>query len=198
VLDGHLSGDALQIGAAARGRGVPAVAPAPAGRGRVGARGRAVLATGAAPARTNRPLRLQRRAPLLALLCAGEVGRAEHQLARCAERAMAGDDARRDNHLMAREVGLPLARGLLAFAKGDCDGAADQLYAARSQAWRLGGSHAQRDVFDLTALVACVHGGRKSLGRALLNERTLARPMSPLTRHWSDALGASCSHGAVR
>lgn len=129
---------------------------------------------------------------LLALLGAGDVARAEHRLARCAERAMASDDARRDNHAMAREVGLPLARGLVAFAKGEFDGAADQLYAVRSQAWRFGGSHAQRDMIDLTLLAACARGhGRRALGRALLNERALAKPATPLTRHWAEALGVT-------
>jgi hypothetical protein len=127
---------------------------------------------------------------LMAMLGAGEIARAEHHIARCAERAMAGDDARRDNHAMAREVGLPLARALLAFAKGDFDSAADQLYAVRGQAQRFGGSHAQRDVIDQTLLAACTRGsGRKALGRALLNERVLARPLTPLTRHWVEAMG---------
>jgi hypothetical protein len=127
---------------------------------------------------------------LMALLAGGDVARAEHQIARCAERAMSSDDARRDNHLMAREVGLPLARGLLAFAKGEFDAAADQLYAVRALAARFGGSHAQRDVIDQTLLAACTRGsGRKALGRALLNERLLAKPMTPLTRHWCEAMG---------
>ena len=68
---------------------------------------------------------------VLAMLGAGDVARAEAWVARCAERAMAADDARRSNHGMAREVGLPLMRGLLAFARGEADAAADALYAAR-------------------------------------------------------------------
>ena len=90
---------------------------------------------------------------VLAMLGAGEVARAEAWVARCAERAMVADDARRSNHGMAREVGLPLMRGLLAFARGEADAAADALYAARGVAQRFGGSHAQRDVIDQTLLV---------------------------------------------
>ena len=135
---------------------------------------------------------------LMPLLAAGDVARAEHRVARCAERAMAPDDARRDNHAMAREVGLPLARGLVAFARGEHDAAADLLYAARAQAPRFGGSHAQRDVIDLTLLATCAQGSaRKTLGRALLNERLMAKPLTPLTRHWADALG-DASHFAMR
>ncbi len=127
---------------------------------------------------------------LMPILAAGDLARAEQCVARAAERALAADDVRRDNHAMAREAGLPLARGLLAFARGEFDAAADLLYAARGQAQRFGGSHAQRDVIDQTLLAACARGeGRQSLGRALLNERLLAKPMTPLTGHWAEALG---------
>jgi hypothetical protein len=125
---------------------------------------------------------------LLPMLATGDVAAAERWLARCAERALAADDARRDNHSVAREVGQPLARGLLALARGEADDSADLLYAARAQAQRLGGSHAQRDVIDQTLLAACARGSRKALGRALLNERVLAKPVTPLTRHWQEAL----------
>ncbi len=133
---------------------------------------------------------------LMALLAGGAVAEADAQVARCAERAMDAEDARRDNHAMAREVGLPLARALLAFAKQAYDDAADQLYAVRAAAQRFGGSHAQRDVIDQTLLAACARGrGRKALGRAVLNERLLAKPVTPLTRHWADAMGGAAEGG---
>lgn len=126
---------------------------------------------------------------MAALLAAGEVGRAESWLARCAERAMAADDARRVNHAMAREVGLPLMRGLLALTRGDADGAADLIHPVRGIAQRFGGSHAQRDLIDQTLLAAAARGSRRALGRALLNERLLAKPATPLTRHWIERVG---------
>jgi hypothetical protein len=125
---------------------------------------------------------------VLALLLAGEVARAETWIARCAERALAATDAGRDNHAMAREVGLPLMRGLVALGRGDADGAADLIAPVRGQATRFGGSHAQRDLIDLTLLAAAADGGRRSLGRALLNERQMAKPVSPLSRHWAARL----------
>jgi hypothetical protein len=125
---------------------------------------------------------------MAALLMAGEVGRAESWLARCAQRAMAADDARRANHKMAREVGLPLMRALLALTRGDADGAADALYPVRAVAQRFGGSHAQRDLIDQTLLAASARGSRRALGRALLNERRLAKPLTPLTRHWMERM----------
>jgi len=126
----------------------------------------------------------------LALACigAGDVARAEGWLARCAERALTPTDAGRTNHLMAREVGLPLIRGLVALARGDADGAVDLIAPVRAQAARLGGSHAQRDLIDQTLLAAAADGGRRSLGRALINERTMAKPVTPLTRHWIERL----------
>ena len=124
----------------------------------------------------------------MAMLGAGEVARAEAWVARCAERAMAADDARRSNHGMAREVGLPLMRALLAFARGEADAAADALYAARGVAQRFGGSHAQRDLIDQTLLAAAAHGSRAALGRALINERVMAKPSTPLTAHWRSQL----------
>ena len=41
-----------------------------------------------------------------------------------------------------------------------------------------------------TLLAAAAQGGRFSLGRALLNERTMAKPITPLTRHWIDRLSS--------
>ncbi len=125
---------------------------------------------------------------VLALLGAGELQRAEAWVARCAERALGAEDARRTNHLMAREVGLPLMRGVLALARGDADGAVDLIYPVRSVAQRFGGSHAQRDLIDQTLLAAAALGGRKNIGRALVHERTMAKPVTPLTRHWIERL----------
>ncbi len=127
---------------------------------------------------------------VIALLGAGEVHRAETWLARCAERALQPTDAGKSNHLMSREVGLPLMRGLVALQHGDADGAVDLMAPVRAQAARLGGSHAQRDLIDQTLLAAAAQGGRFSLGRGLLNERTMAKPITPLTRHWIERLSS--------
>jgi hypothetical protein len=125
---------------------------------------------------------------VLALLAGGQIPRAEAWLARCAERALDPADASRSNHLTAREVGLPLMRGLLALARGDADGAVDLIAPVRALAVRIGGSHAQRDLIDQTLLCAAARGGRRTLGRALINERSMAKPVTPLTRHWIERL----------
>jgi hypothetical protein len=121
---------------------------------------------------------------LLALLGSGDVARARALLA--ASIAQAGAD----NGAMNREVGVPLMQGLLAFTTGDAASACELLYPLRSVAHHFGGSHAQRDLIDQTLLAAAAAGGSKSTGRALLNERRLAKPDTPLTAHWASRLGA--------
>jgi hypothetical protein len=190
ILDKHLAGDALQIGLQ-RVDAASLLWRLHLQGADVAARGRA-LADAWCAQHVPGHYAFNDVHALMALLAAGEAAQADAQVARCAERAMTAEDARRDNHAMAREVGLPLARALLAFAKGDHDSAADQLYAVRTHAARFGGSQAQRDVIDQTLLAACARGrGRKALGRAVLNERLLAKPVTPLTRQWADAMGGA-------
>jgi hypothetical protein len=126
---------------------------------------------------------------LLVLLMAEDTTRAEHWVARCAAHAMAADEAVRSNHVMAREVGAPLMRALMAQQRGEADAAAEALYAVRGKAQRFGGSHAQRDLIDQTLLAAAANGtDSRAIGQAVLNERRLAKPVSPLTRHWAARL----------
>ena len=137
---------------------------------------------------------------LLALLGSGEFDRAQALLEACRARAQADvqadaqADAQADNAAMAREVGMPLMRGLIAFARGDAHSACAALYPLRAFAHRFGGSHAQRDLIDQTLLAAAAQAGNTALGRALLNERRLAKPMTPLTAHWHARLGLPLAH----
>ena len=128
---------------------------------------------------------------VLALLGAGEQARAESWVARCAEQALKSSDASRNNHTMAREVGLPLMRGVCALARGEADTATQLIAPVLGHAARLGGSHAQRDLINQTLLAAAAQGSHRNLGRALLNERLMAKPETPLTRYWIDTLALS-------
>ncbi|MBR0671041.1 tetratricopeptide repeat protein [Neoroseomonas soli] len=85
-----------------------------------------------------------------------------------------------DNAMFTREVGLPLIRGVKAFAEGDHRMATQRLRAARNIAHRFGGSHAQRDLIDLTLIEAALRGGETALGEALVAERQAIRPHSPV------------------
>jgi hypothetical protein len=129
---------------------------------------------------------------LLAMLAADDGARAEHWVARCAARALAANDAPHSNHAMARDVGAPLMRALMCFARGEHAAAAQALYAVRAKAQRFGGSHAQRDLVDQTLLAAAAADpAARALGRAVLNERRSAKPVTPLTRRWADRLGVA-------
>jgi hypothetical protein len=126
---------------------------------------------------------------VMGLLMAGEHACAEAWVAQCAQQALAAGNAAQANHRMARDVGLPLMRGLLAWARGDADAAVETLYPVRAAATLFGGSHAQRDVIDQTLIAASARSRRPTVGRALLNERRLAKPVTPLTRHWIEQMG---------
>jgi len=126
---------------------------------------------------------------MLALLGSGDTARAQSLLT--AARLQEAHEATSDNHAMAREVGLPLMNGLLAFERGDMAEVAKLLYPLRTVAHHFGGSHAQRDVIEQTLLAACAApGGDRALGRLLLNERRLAKPSTPLTQHWVQRMSA--------
>jgi hypothetical protein len=122
----------------------------------------------------------------LALLGLRERPRAEALLAAAQRRAERGNEA---NAAMAREVGVPLMRGLLAFDGGDAAEAIRLLLPLRETAHRFGGSHAQRDLIDQTLLAAAAASRtHRTHGHALLNERMIAKPATPLSRHWAQLL----------
>lgn len=94
------------------------------------------------------------------------------------EQAMEGGG---DNAGFTREVGYPLTLAIRAFGTGDYRKTVDLLRPIRSIAYRFGGSHAQRDVIDLTLLEAAFRAGDTHLATALAAERAAARPDSPLS-----------------
>ena len=86
-----------------------------------------------------------------------------------------------DNRRVTAEVGRRLIDGALAFARGDFARAVDEILPVRDETIRIGGSHAQRDIVNLTLIAAAERSGQWSLARALLAERAAARP-TPRTR----------------
>jgi len=60
----------------------------------------------------------------------------------------------------------------------------------RSYAHRFGGSHAQRDLLDLTLIEGALRGGDRSLAAALAAERATLRPRSPLARRFVERAAA--------
>jgi hypothetical protein len=80
------------------------------------------------------------------------------------------------NRASVDRAGLALLRGFGAFAAGHYDDALDQLIDIRDAASAVGGSHAQRDVIDLTLIAAAGRAGDRQLARALAGERTARKP----------------------
>ncbi|MEW8266033.1 MAG: tetratricopeptide repeat protein [Candidatus Thiodiazotropha sp.] len=99
--------------------------------------------------------------------------------------AMARDD---DNARFTREVGHPLTLAFKAFADGDYHQTVERIRPVRAIAHRFGGSHAQRDILDLTLIEAAFRAGETNLADALIAERSQRRPDSPLLRQFDRRL----------
>ena len=88
-----------------------------------------------------------------------------------------------DNAAFTREVGSAVTQACIAFGQQDWARAVALLRPVRSQSHRFGGSHAQRDLIDLTLIAAAQRSGQKALARALEQERlALARQRLPARR----------------
>ncbi|XP_028813402.1 tetratricopeptide repeat protein 38 isoform X1 [Denticeps clupeoides] len=99
-------------------------------------------------------------------------------------RERARDPQDNDQHRLARAVGLPMCEALLAFDQGNYGGAVELLRPLRYSFRKIGGSDAQRDVFNQLLIHAALRSGDKQhqkLARCLLVERDAGRPNSPLT-----------------
>lgn len=81
----------------------------------------------------------------------------------------------------AAELLPPLALGLAAYVEGEPGLAADRLLSVEPQVGRLGGSHAQREVFEDTLIQALVRAERFDEARLRL-QRRLDRRESPWDR----------------
>lgn len=69
-----------------------------------------------------------------------------------------------------------LCRAVAAYAAGDDDRAIALLEAARPDLPRIGGSHAQRELFEDTLIAACLRADRRNRARELLAARLARRP----------------------
>ncbi len=104
-----------------------------------------------------------------------------------AQDAAIGEDG--DNAAFTRDVGQPVTCAILAFGDGDYGETVRLLKPLRGIAHRFGGSHAQRDVIDLTLIEAAFRAGNTALSAALVAERRDARPDSPLSQLFARRAG---------
>jgi hypothetical protein len=111
------------------------------------------------------------------------VGAGRHDLVKCVLEAQdAAMRTARDNAAFTREVGRPVVLAIKAFGDGCYTECVRLLRNVRNIAHRFGGSHAQRDLLDLTLIEAALRDGQQALASALAAERAAVRPHSPLAR----------------
>ena len=106
----------------------------------------------------------------------GEIAR----LRRAMRNAAKGEQS---NAAMTREVGLPLADGLLSFSNKRYAEAMRTIEPVRDIAGRFGGSHAQRDLLTLTMIEASIQLGDGRRARHYIGERLMHKPTA-----WSERL----------
>jgi hypothetical protein len=70
----------------------------------------------------------------------------------------------------------------MAFHSGAYGKAVTLLQPARFDVWRIGGSHAQRDIIDWTLTEAAARGGLRDVALSLAHERLGTRPRSAVNR----------------
>jgi hypothetical protein len=90
-------------------------------------------------------------------------------------------DAARTGEMQTRyaDPGIAALSGLNAFAEGRYDAAFADLVAARPKMQSVGGSHAQRDVFERLTIDAGLRAGRYAQAQALLADRQTLRAGKP-------------------
>lgn len=120
---------------------------------------------------------------LHAMMAFSSAGRTElaARLRESLRTALCGDG---DNRAFTAEVGEPATRAVQAFFAGDFATVIALLRPIRAHAHRFGGSHAQRDLIDLTLIEAALRSGDRPLAAALAAERAAVRPASPLAQRF--------------
>ena len=117
---------------------------------------------------------------VMAELRSGQEALAEKRLTAMRETASGPDEAAP----IYRDVGVPLVEALFAFHRGMYAWAVELLQPVRFDLWRIGGSHAQRDVIDWTLTEAALRAGMRDEALSLAHERLGTRPRSAVNREF--------------
>jgi tetratricopeptide (TPR) repeat protein len=129
---------------------------------------------------------------VIALAARGDGPGVDHWLQSSRRYAESGGET--ESAVMA-DPGLALAAASLAHRKGEWGRVVDLLLEKRPAIHRIGGSRAQRDLYEQMLIDAAIKDGRFNLARALLSERTLLRPRN--TWGWKHAAIAAAGLGDV-
>ncbi|XP_060931851.1 tetratricopeptide repeat protein 38 [Limanda limanda] len=119
---------------------------------------------------------------LMASLGAKESGTSQRLLEGLQE--LAKEPGENQQHQLAGSLGVPMCQAMMEYDQGNYGGAVELLYPLRYRTVEIGGSDAQRDVFNQLLIHAALKSEDKhhqKLGRCLLVERDAVRPNSPLT-----------------
>ncbi|QHQ36894.1 tetratricopeptide repeat protein [Algicella marina] len=109
---------------------------------------------------------------ILALMGGERKGAMRKMLQRMAEDAVRKET---DMHRITSHPGLSAAKGLEAYSEGQFTTALTNLLSARVGLQRIGGSHAQRDVFERLTIEAALRSGCLDTAETMLGERTAKR-----------------------
>lgn len=110
---------------------------------------------------------------LMALAAVGDHAAAREFIASCERFAASGEGT--EAEVMA-DVGLPLARAVVAHRNGSYGDVVDLLFPLRRRIRRIGASHAQRDLFEQLLIDSAVRARRVDEAREMLAERLARRP----------------------
>ena len=118
---------------------------------------------------------------VLADAAIGDMAAARQRIVEARERLANG-------RLPQGEVVPVLGESIVAFAQGDYAAAADLIRPVLPEVIRVGGSNAQREVFEDTYIVACLRCGRAGAAREQLADRLARRP-SVRDERWLASVG---------
>ncbi len=85
------------------------------------------------------------------------------------------------NARMERLVGLPAIEAIASFGRGDYAKCVELVFSLLTHAHVFGGSHAQRDLLNLTIIEAAIRDRNKRMVSTLLRERRKTRPGCPFS-----------------
>ena len=113
------------------------------------------------------------------LAAAGEWSAADHLI----------ETMRANGGPIPETVGVPLCSAILSHRRGNSGSALAALNQVRDKIIAIGGSHAQRDLFELLLIDCALNGDDLDAAKALLEERTAAKPGNATGwRHYGDLL----------
>uniref|UniRef100_A0A667ZGF2 Tetratricopeptide repeat protein 38 n=1 Tax=Myripristis murdjan TaxID=586833 RepID=A0A667ZGF2_9TELE len=119
---------------------------------------------------------------LMASLGAKESGTSQRLLEGLRE--MAKEPGENHQHRLANTLGIPMCQAMMEYDRGNYSQAVELLHPLRYRVKEIGGSDAQRDVFNLLLIQAAMKSEKKhhqKLARCLLVERDAVKQNSPMT-----------------